>query len=206
MLAVAYGVVADVCVPAERGKMLRPLMGAANLAVCSGPVIGGWVALGSGSCEWVFWCLMIFGGMNLFAIGWTFPETTRNVVGNGSIEPGVWGKTWSGVLKLRLVGRKRREMGLEDGMNMDVTSEDATPQRKVRFKDANPLACLRIIFWRDTALVLWMAALPYAVYYCVQTSIPSIWKDISTRRVRNRPHLPHRRGLGLSLEALQTGD
>lgn len=69
-------------------------------------------------------------------------------------------------------------MGLEDGMNMDVTSEDATPQRKVRFKDATPLACLRIIFWRDTALVLWMAASPFAVYYCVQTSIPSIYKDI----------------------------
>jgi len=121
---------------------------------------------------------VIFGGTNLLAIGWTFPETARNVVGNGSIEPGVWGKTWSSVLKLRLVGRKRREMGLEDGMNMDVTSEDATPQRKVRFKDATPLACLRIIFWRDTALVLWMAASPFAVYYCVQTSIPSIYKDI----------------------------
>lgn len=54
MLAVAYGVVADMCVPAERGKMLGPLMGAANLPVCIGPVIGGWVALGSGSYEGVF--------------------------------------------------------------------------------------------------------------------------------------------------------
>ncbi|MCJ1244024.1 hypothetical protein MMC30_001221 [Trapelia coarctata] len=181
VLAVAYGVVADVCVPAERGKMLGPLMGAANLAVCIGPVIGGWVALGSGSYEWVFWSLVIFGGINLLAIGWTFPETARNVVGNGSIIPGVWGQTWSSALGLWLVGRKRREMGLEDGIDMEATSEtrkESTAQRKARFKDVNPLVCLRIIFWRDTALVLWMAASPYAVYYCVQTSIPSIYKDI----------------------------
>ncbi len=42
---------------------------------------------------------------------------------------------------------------------------------------ANPLAAIRIIFYKDTALVLWMAASPYAVWYCVQTSIPSIYKD-----------------------------
>ena len=181
VLAIAYGVVADVCVPAERGKMLGPLMGAANLAVCIGPVVGGWVALGSGSYEWVFWSLVIFGGMSFLAIGWTFPETAKNVVGNGSIEPGVWGRTWSSILGFWLAGKKKRKMCLEDGTNVGVSSvarEETSPPQKVRLRDANPWACLRIIFWRDTALVLWMAASPYAVYYCVQTSIPSIYKDI----------------------------
>lgn len=38
VLAVAFGVVADVCPPAERGAMLGPTQGVANLAVCLGPV------------------------------------------------------------------------------------------------------------------------------------------------------------------------
>jgi len=71
------------------------------------------------------------------------------VVGTGSIERGVWGKTWLSVLGLWLVGRKRRKLGLEDGANMEGTGEireEPTAQRKARFKDANPLTCLRIIF------------------------------------------------------------
>ncbi|KAL8702140.1 MAG: hypothetical protein Q9224_000144 [Gallowayella concinna] len=51
VLAIAYGVVADLCVPSERGAMQGLVMGAANLAVCIGPVVGGWIALGSGSYE-----------------------------------------------------------------------------------------------------------------------------------------------------------
>ena len=42
----------------------------------------------------------------------------------------------------------------------------------------NPFACLRIVFWRDTAPVLWMQASFYLVWYCIQTSIPSIYKEI----------------------------
>ena len=42
----------------------------------------------------------------------------------------------------------------------------------------NPLSAIRIIFWKYTALVLWMAASPYAVWYCVQTSIPPILKGV----------------------------
>ena len=43
--AVSYGVVADVCVSAERGKMVGPVSMALNLGTCVGPVVGGWVAL-----------------------------------------------------------------------------------------------------------------------------------------------------------------
>ena len=43
---------------------------------------------------------------------------------------------------------------------------------------ANPLAALRIIFYKDTVLVLWVVASPYAVWYCVQTSIPTIYQGI----------------------------
>lgn len=182
VLAIAFGVVADVCPPAERGSMLGPTQGAANLAVCLGPVIGGWVALGSGGSLWVFWALVIFGGIVLFVVGMALPETAKNVVGNGSVEATGWYRTWWDIMHGRLKVRTWRAHALEQGTNPEKAGleeiQEASGRNKRRLKMMNPLACIRIIFWRDTAVVLWMAASPYAVWYCVQTSIPLIYKDI----------------------------
>jgi len=46
--AISFGVVADVCVPSERGQMLGPISMAMNLGTCVGPVVGGVVAYTSG--------------------------------------------------------------------------------------------------------------------------------------------------------------
>lgn len=110
VLAVACGVVTDLCVPSERGSMQGLTMGATNLAVCMGPLVGGWVALGSGSHEWVFWCLMIYGGLIVTIVGLFLPETARNVVGNGEGQTKWWGKTW---WDLTMVWRRdQKELGL----------------------------------------------------------------------------------------------
>ncbi|KAI4267961.1 MAG: hypothetical protein L6R38_008014 [Xanthoria sp. 2 TBL-2021] len=55
--------------------------------------------------------------------------------------------------------------------------ENSSPIQQ-RFKIPNPWAAVRIIFWKDTALVLWMAGSPYAIWYCVQASLPLIYKEI----------------------------
>ncbi|KAM0795979.1 major facilitator superfamily domain-containing protein [Usnea florida] len=180
VLAIAYGVIADVCPPAERGSMQGPTMGAANVAVCLGPVIGGLVALRSGSYEWVFWALVIFGGGVLLFVGVGLPETARNVVGNGSAMATGWERSWWDLFR----GRSRRKCGAADVEGgSDANSErerppKIVPGKKAKFKLANPVAAIRILFWKDTALVLWMAGSPYAVWYAVQASIPSIYKDI----------------------------
>lgn len=176
VLAIAYGVIADVCPPAERGGMQGPTMGAANLAVCLGPVIGGLVALGSGSYEWVFWALVIFGGGVFLFVGFGLPETARSVVGNGSVQATGWGMSWWSFLK----GMSMRKF---DAVEMNkssvaVNEKNGAPGKRAKFKMANPMAAIHIIFWKDTALVLWMAGSPYAVWYAVQASIPSIYKDI----------------------------
>lgn len=178
VLSVAYGVVADVCVPAERGKMLGFVMAAANLGVCVGPVVGGWVALWSKGFEWVFWCLVIFGGAVLGTIGWTLPETARNVVGNGSVQATGWGRTWWSVLRLCWGKRRMRVGQVEDAHSGGDGQRDSDSERKRKIKISNPLSCLRILFWKDTSLVLWMSASFYAVYYCIQASIPSTYKQI----------------------------
>lgn len=187
VLAVAFGVVADVWPPAGRGSVLGPTQGAANLAVCVGPVVGGWIALASGGFRWVFWALTIFGISVWLIVGVALPETARNIVGNGSSERKGWERPWWEAIKKR---KKRKEAAESDNAelgaqqptsekNIDHTESRETPVgRRKRFKLLNPLAAIRIIFWKDTALVLWMAASPYAVWYCVQTSIPPIYKNV----------------------------
>lgn len=188
VLAVAFGVVADVWPPADRGSVLGPTQGAANLAVCVGPVLGGWIALASGGFEWVFWALTIFGGSVWLVVGVALPETARNVVGNGSSERTRWNRPWWQVMKRM---RKKRKEATGSDVAEPGAQQPASEKRTIRIgngespvgrwsrlKMLNPLAAIRIIFWKDTSLALWMAASPYAVWYCVQTSIPPTYKSV----------------------------
>ena len=154
--------------------MLGPVMAATNVGPCVGPLIGGWVALGSGGFRWVFWCLVIYGGLAWVIVGWVFPETGRKVVGNGSVRAKGLSRTWWRVLK-EWGGRKETGSPL-DGSDAALVEEKG--EKKETFNFFNPFACLRIIFWRDTALVLWMQASFYSIWYCIQTSIPLIYKEI----------------------------
>ena len=177
VLAVAYGVIADVCPPAERGTMQGFAIGGSNLATCLGPVIGGLIALRSGGFAWAFWALVIFGGGVLLLIGMALPETGRSVVGNGGAEVRRWRRTWWDILKEKRKVSKDpvAEEKVDGGKESEYDGCNVT--RKEGFRMMNPWTCLRIIFWKDTAVVLWMSSSPYAVWYCVQTSIPPIYKD-----------------------------
>lgn len=182
IIAIAYGVIADVCMPSERGKMLGWVMAATNLGVCIGPILGGSVALNPGGYRWVFWIFVIFGGVTLLAIGWALPETGRNVVGNGSIPTTGWiRRTWWSLLIGSIIKRKGRQNTAD--LEGSVQDESERPRERSQkgswFKKiGNPLTCLRMVFFPDSAPVLWMSASFYAVYYCVQTSIPLTYKDI----------------------------
>ena len=180
-LAVSYGVVADICVPSERGRMLGPVSMALNLGACVGPVIGGSVAWTSGSYEWVFWSLFIVGGVLWLGVGFFLPETARVLVGNGApdAERCWWEESWSSVLlrwlfaqkgNAKTTDRKGRNRG-----DSPVSSRKSTWQQ-CRF--VNPLACLRVMFHLDTFFALWMQGSFYVVDYTVVAVMPDIFKDI----------------------------
>jgi MFS family permease len=180
--AVSFGVVADVCVPAERGKMLGPVSMALNLGTCVGPVVGGWVALRSGGYDWVFWFLVVVGGVLLVAVGGFLPETARSVVGNGSLQARRWWETswWSVLVSTRCRKQSQTGSGNDEVEGRIVHSDREGPvaEKTRKINLGNPLACLRIIFWKDTGLVLWMHGSFYLVDYCIQTAIPSAYKDL----------------------------
>lgn len=204
VISISYGVVADLVTSAERGSMLGPMLASGNLGPCIGPVIGGGVVM-TGQPAWCFWALVIFGGAALTLILWTFPETQRTIVGNGSVPAmGIWRTWWSLMVDWRRDRRPTLEKDSEKGGNCagsavdsfddtvptninitedgekstnDVAAEDPnkTATGKGRLIFPNPFVSLRLIFYWDTFLGLWLAASPYAVWYLIQASIPVVY-------------------------------
>lgn len=180
-LAVSYGVVADICVPSERGRMLGPVSIALNLGACVGPVVGGLVAWTSGSYDWVFWSLVIVAAVLWFSVGIFLPETARFLVGNGGadVERRWWEESWFTVVKRWLFDRRRKARtynreGESQGDNTTSSRKNIFQQRRV----VNPLTCLRVMFHRDTFFALWMQGSFYVVDYTVVAVMPDIFKDI----------------------------
>ncbi|EFW99959.1 isoflavone reductase family protein [Grosmannia clavigera kw1407] len=92
--ALAYGIVADVALPAERGRLLGPLQSTCNAISAVGPVVGGAVARVTAGALWVFVLLAVLAAALLLLAGLSLPETARSIVGNGSEQPvSVWWRT-----------------------------------------------------------------------------------------------------------------
>jgi MFS family permease len=183
VMSLAYGVVADISLHSERGKILGPMLTSTNLGPCVGPVISGGAILASGDTQWCFWALLIFGASSLMLVGWTMPETARTVVGNGAVPArGLW-RTWWSLLRLSaprelsLNKRTQDETRVVPHLSKSSAANNINAGKTGRGKliVPRPLASLRIIFYCDTFLILWMAASSYAIWYCIQTSIPLIY-------------------------------
>lgn len=178
--ALSFGVVADLCVPSERGRMLGPISMALNLGACVGPVVGGAVAFTSGSYEWVFWALVIVGAALLGGVGLLLPETARSLVGDGG-DPSRykwWQLSWLGLARQRFARaavHHEKHAGPLPSIR-DLDGESGSAPRK--FGVANLLACFRIVFYKDTFLTLWLHGSFYTVDYSFVAAVPDIFKDI----------------------------
>lgn len=130
-----------------------------NTAPSLGPVLGG-VLAERASWRWIFWFLAILSGFCLLSIIAFLPETGRRIVGNGSIQP-------TGINR-NLVSRMARSKN-------DRPVQEAT---QPRLRVPNPISCLRIIFHKDTALVLVANAVFYMNYSCMQASLAPLLMNI----------------------------
>lgn len=192
--SITYGVVSDVCIPAQRGTMVGPAISAANVGTVLGPVVGGLIAWRTGSGTWVFFTLAIFGATSLVLMVFLLPETARSVVGDGSEGRRLKKTGWKEFVLLGPRWGQRRGPEAEDGVCGDrelyaaTTGEKRVPKTQALTASAtvkakkksvipNPFSCLSIILARDTALILWLASCNYAVWYCVTASIPQIYAN-----------------------------
>ncbi|KAJ7643818.1 major facilitator superfamily domain-containing protein [Roridomyces roridus] len=156
-IAIAAGVIGDISTRAERGGFfgvysIGPMFGPAI-----GPVLGGALADKLG---WraIFWFLCIGSALCTVVLLLFLPETLRAIVGNGSIRPH---RIYHPVLPV--IGRHA----------VKVDPPPGTTKRRARLQ--NPL---RLLLHVDTALLLLINAVVYAVFYSVTASISSVFHDV----------------------------
>lgn len=177
-IAIAYGVIADVCVPSERGAMVGPVMSAVNLGTCIGPVVGGLITWKSGNIGGVFWALVIYGILTTILLGLLLPETARSVVGNGSQGRQTAATPYASLLQWLLLGWNWPNSTIDTENGPKTIQGTNNEIKRRRFRIPNPLSFVRIMLWKDTSLILWLSGCNYAVWCSIQASIPSIYKQI----------------------------
>lgn len=144
-----FAVSADIASPAERGRYIGTLQGAVLGAFAFGPVIGGALASSFG-WRGIFWFLTIGSGSALALYILVIPETARNVVGDGSIEPKSW---WRKPMTENI--RRRR---------YTLTMNDDPPKPKSKVTIAHLLQAFTILAEKDAfILVLFTSLLYYGI-------------------------------------------
>ncbi|PWY72139.1 MFS general substrate transporter [Aspergillus sclerotioniger CBS 115572] len=158
-VALASAVAADVITSAERGTYMAITSLGIILAPSVGPLLGGMLSQYLG-WQAIFWFLAVASSIFFLPLLLFFPETCRNIVGDGSIVPHGWNRSV-------LVWYRQRH-----------SPETLTPPVKERIALPNPLATLRLLLHRPTGLVLLSNGLLFAGYYAVTAGIPSQFKEI----------------------------
>ena len=107
---------------------------------------------------WIFWFLCIAAALCLLMMVFLLPETSRNIVGNGSIKP-------SKHLRLPVPTTMRH-----------WKDTDAVAEHKWRMP--NPLKSLKILTRIDNAIIILACGILYVIYTCVNTSLSILFIDI----------------------------
>ncbi|RSL88333.1 hypothetical protein CEP52_015265 [Fusarium oligoseptatum] len=160
--SVAYGVIADISTPAERGAFVSALSFGITTAPSLGPVLGG--AFAFGPCwRWIFWFLTIASGFCLLAMMLALPETHRAYIGNGGTRPAR--------LYRPVAPRIMRPWKSDRGPK-------APPSPRKPRKLPNPIKSLRILSRKDVAVSIMPGSFLYTVYCCIHASLATTFMDI----------------------------
>ncbi|KAI9732557.1 MAG: hypothetical protein M1834_003892 [Cirrosporium novae-zelandiae] len=160
-IALGNGIVGDIATSAERGTYMSFVSAGAMIGPALSPIVGGLLSQYLG---WraIFWFLTILSAAYLIPFLIIFPETGRNVVGNGSIPPPKWDMSLLSYLQTR--------------KNPPEVTAQAGTRRKLRFP--NPLASIHILLEKDVGLFLLYNGIVFTSFYCVTATIPSQFKKI----------------------------
>ncbi|OAQ98412.1 hypothetical protein LLEC1_06232 [Akanthomyces lecanii] len=171
--AFSYGVLGDVTTSTERGEYIGlmsifPVVNeyfSLNTPASVAPLISGLLLI-RWSWPATFWFLAIASGTILLAIIFCFPETCRNVAGDGT-RPTRWQHK---VIIPWLKPPKSRQLAKSSTTDMDA---DKAVARKL----ITPLDLLKIFKNRSTMISIVCYGIFYAMYSCLQASLSTIFVD-----------------------------
>ena len=173
-MALGGGVLADIASSGERGKYSGYVNLGPFAAPALGPVIGGILTQFLG-WQAVFWFLLIAAVAFMVPFCLTFPETGRNIVGNGSIPPQAWNMSLLNYMKTRPKNDGSDSTGATKEEKNAARSQLAS-QRQLRCP--NPMKTLHIVAEKDVSIILFYNAIIYTAFYTILTSLPSLFAEI----------------------------
>ncbi|PGH18221.1 hypothetical protein AJ79_00559 [Helicocarpus griseus UAMH5409] len=184
----AYGVVADVAMPSERGSYVAVVSFGVTSAPSIGPLLGGALAYSPG-WRWIFWLLLIISATFLTAMALFLPETARGVVGNGSIKPPLY----------------CREPKFSCIVRRESSDERQTAPLESKKPSLNPLKSLNLLLAKDNATVVFSSALLYTTFCCIHASLGTLFVELYhlNQLQSGLIYLPF--GIGCTISAVTSG-
>ena len=174
-IALGNGVIADIASSAERGTYMGWALAGPMIGPAIGPIIGGVLSQFLG---WraIFWFLVIMSGVYLVPFVITFPETGRNVIGNGSVPPQGWNMSLLNYLEARKIEQNEILSRTASREEKRLAQAELASKRKLRWP--NPLRTVHIIFEKDVGILLLYNSLVYTAFYDAAASLPSLLAQI----------------------------
>ena len=165
-IALANAVVADIATSAERGKFMGYATAGLLFGPAFGPTIGGVLAeyLGWRS---IFWFLVIFTSVLLVVFVFFFPETCRNVVGNGSIPAKGINLSVLGYLQQRRHARETESVHDDQSFVL---------RKKQKFRFTNPLLAVKILGEKESCMVLLYNGFFFTGMMVVTAALPDLYQ------------------------------
>ncbi|KAJ4330393.1 hypothetical protein N0V87_010027 [Didymella glomerata] len=167
-IALAFAIVSDISTSAERGKYMGYAGAGILCGPAFGPTIGGILAQYLGWRS-IFWFLAIFSGVLLVVFAFLFPETCRNVVGNGSIPA-------RGINQSVISWYQQRKLAKQSALAED--DHDTADPRPAKAKiSLNPLATFKILCEKESGIILLYNGFFFTGMMMTTTSIPTLFKE-----------------------------
>ncbi|KAJ3486265.1 hypothetical protein NLG97_g6650 [Lecanicillium saksenae] len=163
-------VIADIITSAERGQYFAYTLIPQALAPSIGPLLGGVLAQYLGWRS-VFWFLTIYASVMSIIILSSYPETCRELVGDGSILPPKPYWTLRQYLKHRSKGNKTPATNQTD---KTITEKHTSLGRRCC---RQVFAVFHLFFKKQPAMLLWSNGLSYLSFYCVPAAMPFLLRD-----------------------------
>ncbi|KAJ5421979.1 Major facilitator superfamily domain general substrate transporter [Penicillium cf. griseofulvum] len=159
-VALANGLVGDMITSAERGSYIAFASIGSMLGPSLSPIIGGLLSQYT-NWHWIFWFLLIFGGVFFIILGLFLPETCRKVVGDGSIPPPPLNNSLADIIRHRT--RKRK------GLVPDPDKE-AEVRKNYSLRFPSPVPTMKVVLDIETSVILITTGLLFAGFYAVMTA------------------------------------
>ncbi|KAM3065309.1 hypothetical protein ACMFMG_004307 [Clarireedia jacksonii] len=179
-VAISVSIAADVSTQSERGVYMGWVTSGTAVGTAIGPILGGLLSHYLG-WQSIFWFLVILVSIYMVPLILSFPETARNVVGNGSTRPQRWNKPL-----LSLLTDRRHKMAAPEGVTHlqhgspgVMNSSNSSPtSNSNRIIFPNPLKSIKVIGEKDVALLLFFNGFVYTAFNTIISSTPYLFGRI----------------------------